>query len=502
MVDAGLRSSDPDMYAAGDVACAYHPGLGRHIRVEHWANALNQPQAAARAMLGQEVAYDRVPYFFTDQYDLGMEYAGYVEPGGYDQVVFRGDVAGREFVTFWLADGRVQAGMNVNVWDVNAAIQDLVRSGRTVDADQLADPGVPLEAFLDNGPWKLYSMPTRIIILGAGFGGLELATRLSSELAGAVEVTLIDRNEEFIFGFSKLDVMFGRRTMDEVRLPYRSIAKPSVEFRQETILSIDPERKRVVTNAGTHEADILVIALGADLARARPRAWSTRPRVLLPGGGRRRPGHHRRFPGRGHRDPGPWRILQAPACALRDGVLAPRRPDPARATGRHDHHARHPDAEADRIYDASRRRSLRLDERGIHSSHATWTRAARSGTKVAHLRDGRALPFDLFLAVPEQVATPVVVELGPTEDDGCIAVDKATLATKWPDVYAVGDVASVPVPRVALSPRVRSHRGRRPPPARRRTCPRPLRRRDHVLRQMGGDTIGRVNVNFLAGLVA
>ena len=152
VVDAGLRSSDPDVYAAGDVACAYHPGLGRHIRVEHWANALNQPQAAARAMLGQEVAYDRVPYFFTDQYDLGMEYAGYVEPGGYDQVVFRGDVAGREFVTFWLADGRVLAGMNVNVWDVNAAIQDLVRSGRTVDADQLADPGVPLEAFLDNGP--------------------------------------------------------------------------------------------------------------------------------------------------------------------------------------------------------------------------------------------------------------------------------------------------------------------------------------------------------------
>jgi len=149
VVDAGLRSSDPDVYAAGDVACAYHPGLGRRIRVEHWANALNQPQAAARAMLGQEVAYDRVPYFFTDQYDLGMEYAGYVEPGGYDQVVFRGDVARREFVAFWLADGRVQAGMNVNVWDVNAAIQDLVRSGRAVDPDRLADLGVPLEALLD-----------------------------------------------------------------------------------------------------------------------------------------------------------------------------------------------------------------------------------------------------------------------------------------------------------------------------------------------------------------
>jgi 3-phenylpropionate/trans-cinnamate dioxygenase ferredoxin reductase subunit len=144
-VDAGLKSSDPDIFAAGDVASAYHPLLGRHIRVEHWANALNQPQAAARAMLGQDVAYDRVPYFYTDQYDLGMEYAGYVEPGGYDQVVFRGDKDKREFVAFWLSGGRVLAGMNVNVWDVNDAIQDLVRGGRPVDPARLADTDVPLD---------------------------------------------------------------------------------------------------------------------------------------------------------------------------------------------------------------------------------------------------------------------------------------------------------------------------------------------------------------------
>ena len=145
VVDARLRSSDPDIYAAGDVARAYHPALGRHIRLEHWANALNQPQAAARAMLGQDVAYDRVPYFYTDQYDLGMEYAGYVEPGGYDQVVFRGDVERREFIAFWLAGGRVLAGMNVNIWDASEMIQALVRSGRTVDQARLADPGVPLD---------------------------------------------------------------------------------------------------------------------------------------------------------------------------------------------------------------------------------------------------------------------------------------------------------------------------------------------------------------------
>ena len=140
-----MRSSDPDIYAAGDVASAYHPALGKHIRVEHWANALNQPQAAARAMLGLDLAYDRLPYFYTDQYDLGMEYHGYVEPDGYDQVVFRGDVKRREFIAFWLGGGRVLAGMNVNIWDANDMIQALVRSGRTVDPDRLADPSVPLD---------------------------------------------------------------------------------------------------------------------------------------------------------------------------------------------------------------------------------------------------------------------------------------------------------------------------------------------------------------------
>jgi 3-phenylpropionate/trans-cinnamate dioxygenase ferredoxin reductase subunit len=148
VVDARLRSSDPDIFAAGDVANAYHPVFGKHIRVEHWANALHQPQAAARAMLGQDVVYDQVPYFYTDQYDLGMEYAGYVEPSGYDQVVFRGDVGRREFIAFWLARGRVLAGMNVNIWDVSDTIQAIVRGGRTVDPGRLADPGVPLGEFL------------------------------------------------------------------------------------------------------------------------------------------------------------------------------------------------------------------------------------------------------------------------------------------------------------------------------------------------------------------
>jgi 3-phenylpropionate/trans-cinnamate dioxygenase ferredoxin reductase component len=145
VVGADLRSSDPDVYAAGDVASAFNPLFGKHIRLEHWANALNQPPAAAQSMLGQPVSYDRVPYFYTDQYDLGMEYSGYVEPGGYEQVVFRGDTAAREFIAFWLDSARrVLAGMNVNIWDVNDAVQALVRSGRPADPAALRDPAVDL----------------------------------------------------------------------------------------------------------------------------------------------------------------------------------------------------------------------------------------------------------------------------------------------------------------------------------------------------------------------
>ena len=143
VTDHALRTSDPDVFAAGDVASAFHPLYGRHVRVEHWANALNQGPAAARSMLGQDVTYDRVPYFFTDQYDLGMEYSGLAGPG--DAVVCRGNPESGEFIAFWTADGRVTAGMNVNVWDVTDPIQALIRSRREVQAARLADPDTPLE---------------------------------------------------------------------------------------------------------------------------------------------------------------------------------------------------------------------------------------------------------------------------------------------------------------------------------------------------------------------
>ena len=146
IVDAALRTANADVYAAGDVASAFNPLLGRRLRVEHWANARESGPAAARSMLGQPVSHDPVPYFFSDQYDLGMEYAGQAGPGEYDRIVHRGDLDAREFVAFWLAGDRVVAGMNVNVWDVNESIQRLVRSGARVDDRALADPNVPLDS--------------------------------------------------------------------------------------------------------------------------------------------------------------------------------------------------------------------------------------------------------------------------------------------------------------------------------------------------------------------
>jgi len=144
VTDSALRTSDPDVYAAGDVACSFLPLLGTHVRVEHWSNALNGGPAAARSMLGQEVEYNHVPYFYTDQYDLGMECSGLPSPGAYDQVVYRGDRSTLEFIAFWLKGGRLIAGMNVNVWDVTDDIQSLIRSNRTLDPARLADPSIPL----------------------------------------------------------------------------------------------------------------------------------------------------------------------------------------------------------------------------------------------------------------------------------------------------------------------------------------------------------------------
>ena len=206
VVDERLGTSAPGIYAAGDVANARHPLYGR-LRVEHWANALNQGPAAARSMLGRDERYERIPYFFSDQYDIGLEYSGHAN--GTDPVVFRGDPATHEFVAFWLDDGRVVAGMNVNTWGVTEAIETLIRSRVKVDRDQLADQGFPLEdigterptaARPVSGVRKLVSQeiefPKRV--LKARFGKGE-SMPVSGLVAGEARILQIDGAKAGVF---------------------------------------------------------------------------------------------------------------------------------------------------------------------------------------------------------------------------------------------------------------------------------------------------------------
>jgi 3-phenylpropionate/trans-cinnamate dioxygenase ferredoxin reductase component len=143
LVDEHLQTSVPAVFAAGDVANAVHPFYGERVRVEHWANAQRQGPVAARAMLGRGDVYDRLPYFYSDQYEVGMEYSGLAR--AWDRVVLRGDPANREFIAFWMTGNRVVAGMNVNVWDVTEPIQRLIRGRVAVNDRQLADPGISLD---------------------------------------------------------------------------------------------------------------------------------------------------------------------------------------------------------------------------------------------------------------------------------------------------------------------------------------------------------------------
>lgn len=146
LTDASLRTNVAGVYAAGDVANAWHPFYDRRIRVEHWNNAMTQGPAAGRALAGEEVSFEEIPYFFSDQYDVGMEYVGFAS--GEDELVVRGDTAAREFVAFWLEDGRIAAGMNVNIWDVSETIRQLIRARVEVDPAALADPDTDLASLL------------------------------------------------------------------------------------------------------------------------------------------------------------------------------------------------------------------------------------------------------------------------------------------------------------------------------------------------------------------
>jgi sulfide:quinone oxidoreductase len=294
-------------------------------------------------------------------------------------------------------------------------------------------------------------MNERVVILGAGFGGLELTTILSEAMGDDLEVTLIDKSDAFVFGFSKLDVMFGRSAPEQVRMAYRDIAKPGVRVLQETITSIDPESRRVTTDAGVHEADVLVIALGADYdLGATPGLAEAGNEFYTVGGAERLAGIIPTF-SRGHAVIGvsgaPFKCPPAPSeCALllhdelttrgvREScqisfVIPLSSPVPPS-----------PETSAALVSEFARR-----DITLITGHRVSALDPARS---TALLDDGSELPFDLFLGVPKHRAPDVVIASGMTEN-GYIPVDSATLKTRFPGVYAVGDVATAGVPKAGV----------------------------------------------------
>ncbi len=294
-------------------------------------------------------------------------------------------------------------------------------------------------------------MSTSVLVLGAGFGGLEVSSRLSHVLGDQIDVTLIDRADAFVFGFSKLEVMYGRRTLDDVRLPYRDLATPHVRFRQEIITAIDPDARRVETDCGTYQADVLVVALGADydiaatpgLAEAGHEFYSVAGaealREALP-----------RFRS-GTAVVGvcgaPFKCPPAPSEAallldeslrergVRDDVRiqvvipfgAPVPPSPA----------------------TSEAILTRFDQRGIEFVPDRRVAALDPDSHEAILDDGSRLPFDLFLGIPVH-RVPAVVEASGMVVRGWVPVDPGTAATRFPEVYAVGDVTSVGTPKAGV----------------------------------------------------
>jgi sulfide:quinone oxidoreductase len=343
---------------------------------------------------------------------------------------------------------------------------------------------------------------TRIIVLGAGFGGLELSTMVSEALGDEVDVTLIDKNDAFVFGFSKLDVMFARTTPAAVRLPYRDFVKPGVRFVQDTITAIDPDSRRVTTGGGTHEADVLVVALGADydmdatpgLAEGGNEFYSVagaeRLRDVLP-----------RFT-KGRAVIGvcgaPFKCPPAPseaALLLHDYLTArgvrgdceisfvipfgsPVPPSP----------------------DTSRALVAAFEERDIRFIPGLRVSALDAARRVALLDDGSELPYDLFLGVPKHRAPDVVLASGMAED-GYVPVKSGTLETRFPGVYALGDVATVGVPKAGVFAEGQARivaasliagLGRGAPAG-------AYDGRGSCYVEFGAGRVGRVNVDFLSG---
>jgi sulfide:quinone oxidoreductase len=294
-------------------------------------------------------------------------------------------------------------------------------------------------------------MNERVVILGAGFGGLELTTMLSEAMGDDLEVKLIDKSDAFVFGFSKLDVMFGRTAPGQVRMAYRDIAKPGVRVLQETVTSIDPESRRVTTDTGVHEADVLVIALGADYdMSATPGLAEGGNEFYTVGGAERLAGIIPTF-SRGHAVIGvsgaPFKCPPAPSeCALllHDELTARGVRESCQISFVIPLSSPVPPSPETSAFLA--REFAQRDITLITGHRVSALDPARS---VAILDDGSELPFDLFLGVPKHRAPDVVIASGMTED-GYVPVDSATLKTRFPGVYAVGDVATAGVPKAGV----------------------------------------------------
>jgi len=342
----------------------------------------------------------------------------------------------------------------------------------------------------------------RVVVLGAGFGGLELTTILSEALSERLELTLIDTNDSFIFGFSKLDIMFGREKPDVVRHYYKHIVKPGVCFRQEAVLSIDPNARRVVTNEGVYEADILVVALGADydmdatpgLAEGGHEfytvAGATRLRDVLP-----------TF-SQGHAIVGvtswPFKCPPAPsetALMLHDYLTNRGVRDDCEISLVIPFSAPIPPAP-----DSSRALLAAFAERGIRFISHRHVQSLDPARKAAILDDGSELPYDLFLGVPTHCVPRAVADSGMTED-GWIPVSPENLRTRFPGVYAVGDVTRVGVPKAgvfaegaarvaAASILAEIERGPQPTP---------FKGIASCYIEFGAGRVGRVDINFLSG---
>jgi len=345
-------------------------------------------------------------------------------------------------------------------------------------------------------------MTLRVVVLGAGFGGLELSTLLSEALGDQLDLTLIDRNDAFVFGYSKLDVLFGRAMPDAVRTPYRDIEKRGVRFRQEMITAIDPAARRVATDGGTYDADVLVIALGADFDfGATPGlvagenefytvAGATHLREVLP-----------TF-SRGHAIIGiagaPFKCPPAPsetALLLHDYLLARGIRDACQISLVMPFGVPIPPSPA-----TSQALLTAFSERGITFVANRSVAAIDSARRVVVLDDGGELPCDLFLGVPKHCVPPVVAESGLTEN-GWIPVDPTNLRTRYPGVYAVGDVTSVGTAkagvfaegaaRVVAASIVADVKGG--------AQPSPFNGAGSCFVEFGGDLVGRVDVDFLSG---